>query len=336
MMTGLTGRTSNPLLRHDAMIVVNELRATFSSWSDRLIALVGVAIALAALNSSLSHRPLAMAATIVLAVAAVIGAGMARIIRRRLDFHACDGVIAADALAHRTRHRYGLSIHMVACGTVTIGTLVGRPETVLLAPAGYLAGAGSYHLARRLVLGEGVARRPTVLRPVRALLRRPISGALAAVLVVLPLLLVRTMETGPLVASIGLLSVIAALLLTIVDDGTVRFMTLSGYRAGRIIGLHARSLLVFVLPTVPACLILSHDLPAIVVAGVVAAALVLMTVRILAYRIHSKRTADTVVGICAAVACLAGFATPMLVPVVVIAILWHLHRRSVPATWMLA
>jgi hypothetical protein len=112
-------------------------------------------------------------------------------------------------------------------------------------------------------------------------------------------------------------------------------MTESGYPAGRIIGIHAWSLLIFLILTVFASLVLSDRLVAIVIFGVVLAALIFMTSRILTYRIHSKRTADTLVSVSAGVAFLTGFSMPMLVPVVVIAILWHLHRRSVPATWLL-
>jgi len=74
-------------------------------------------------------------------------------------------------------------------------------------------------------------------------------------------------------ALIGLVSAVAVLLLTMLDDGVVRFMTISGDRTGRIIGLHLRSLLACVLLTVPACLALSDSLGAIVVGivGVLAA-----------------------------------------------------------------
>ena len=46
------------------------------------------------------------------------------------------------------------------------------------------------------------------------------------------------------------------------------------------------------------------------------------------------RSADTLVTICG-IACVTGVAMPMLLPVVVIAILWQLHRRAAPETWLL-
>jgi hypothetical protein len=137
-------------------------------------------------------------------------------------------------------------------------------------------------------------------------------------------------------ALIGMISAGAALSLSGLDHGVVRFMTVSGYRARQIIRIHARALSVFLLLAMIACSALSSSLVAIVVGGVVLAAFILMTARILAYRVHSKRVADTVVSICAAVACLTGIAMPMLLPPVIIGILWHLYRRSVAATWLLA
>lgn len=328
-------RETNSLLRHDRMVVANELRSALSSWSDRVIVPGVILIVLITLRASLFDRPFILAATAVAALAVVAGAGTARVVQRRLEFHAYDGAIAADALAEATRRRYILSVHAMACGIVASCALIGRPATVGLAVIGYLVGAGSCHMARRLMSRGDVARRPALLRSVGALLQSPIAGALAAMPIVLSLLLLGSIEPGPMAAFIGMVSAVAALLLTTLDAAVVRFMTVSGYPARRIVRIHARALSVFLLLTVLACLVLSRGLVAIVVGCVVLAALALMTARILAYRIHPKRTADTVVSICAAVACLAGVTMPMLLPFVVVAILWHLHRRSGSATWLL-
>jgi len=331
-----TGRIKAALLRHDRMIVANELRSVLFSWKDRLIALAVLLMALAAVRSWLSDRPFIIAAVAVATLAAATGAGAARTIGRRLDFHAQDGVVAADALTQDVRRHYILSIHALVCGVVSICAAVGRPQAALLAPIGYLIGAGACHVASRVVRANALPRRSPLRRAIRPFLQRPISGVLAAALVLLPVLFLKSIDPGPLAAFIGLLSVAAALVLTMLDYGIVRFMTESGYRARRIIGVHARSLLVFLGSAALACLALSGSLVAIVVVGVALAALVLMTARILAYRVHAKRTADTIVSIYVGVACLAGFAMPVLLPAVVIAILWHLYRRSIPATWLLS
>jgi hypothetical protein len=60
-----------------------------------------------------------------------------------------------------------------------------------------------------------------------------------------------------------------------------------------------------------------------------------MATRILAYRIHARRTADLVVGGCAMVVIVTGAAMPMLLPFVAAAILWQLSRRAAAMTWLL-
>lgn len=190
-------------------------------------------------------------------------------------------------------------------------------------------------MASRATAGQRDLFRPAFLRSIRAFLQKPVAGVVAAVVVILPLVLFRSSEAGPRPAFIGVISAIAALSLTVLDHATIRFMTLSGFRAGRVIGIHARSALIFLMLVVPACLALDSSFTAIVVGVVVVAALILMTVRILVFRVHAKRIADAIASICATAICLAGYAAPMLLPLIVIAVLWHLHRRSAPATWIL-
>ena len=331
----MTGRKKPGLLRHDRMIAANELRSALSSWSDRLIAIAAVLIALVAVRSVLSHRPLIFAAAAVAALATAIGAGAARMIEHRVDFHCGDGVLAADALAEGGRRHYALSIHALVCVIVTICAVIGRPAAAVLSPIGYLIGAGICHVACRVVPTGASPRRFSPFPEIRRLLQRPISGAFAAIPALLPLLLLRSIEPGSMAAVIGLVSAVSALLLTMLDYNVVRFMTESGYPAWRIIGIHARSLLTFLILTVVASMVVSDRLVAIVICGVVLAALIFMTIRILAYRIHSKRIADTLVSICAGFACVTAIMIPVLVPVVVFAILWHLHHRAVPVTWLL-
>lgn len=334
-MSDAPSRRNVALLRHDRMIVANELRSVLFSWKDRLIALAVLLSALAAARASLSDCPFIIAATAIAVLAAATGAWIARIIGSRLDFHSQDGVLAAHALIKEVRRHYILSIHALVCGVVSICAAVSRPEAAALAPIGYLVGAGICHIASRVVLANARPRRSSPLRAIRRLIRRPISGALVAIPVLLPLLFLKSIAPGSTAAFIGMLAAAAALALTMLDYGAVRFMTESGYGAPKIISLHTRPLLIFLTLAALASLALAGSLVAISVVGVVLAALVLMTARILAYRVHSKRTADTLVSICAGAVCLAGIAMPMLLPIVVIAILWHLYRHSISATWLL-
>lgn len=328
------GRKQERLLRHDRVMVANELRFALTSWSDRLIVLAVVLTVLVAVRSALSHRSFIIAAAAVAGFATAIGAAAARMIERRLDFHSQDGVLAADALTEDARRNYTLSIHALVAGLVTVCALIGRPNAAVFAPIGYLIGAGIAHIACRTVLSETSPRRPVLLRNIPRLLQRPISGAVVAIPVVLLLLLLTSSEPGQRATVIGVVSAVITLMLTTLDYHVVRFMTESGYSARRIISIHARSLAIFFITSVLASLILSVMLVSVVIVAVVLAALIFMTSRILAYRIFPKRTADTLVSICGIV-CLAGVAMPMFLPVVVIAILWQLYRRAAPVTWLL-
>lgn len=335
-MEETTGSRKAGLLRHDRLIVANELRSALSSWSDKMIALALLVSALVAARSTLSDRPFLFAATAIAALATAVGARAAWMIEARVDFHAEDGVLAADVWAETVRRHYALSVHAWVCAIVTLCALIGRPTAAVLAPIGYLIGAGISHVARRVVPAGESPRRSSPFRGIEKVLQRPIAGAMAAVPVVLVLLLFRSIEPERMAILMLAVSAVAALVLTMLDYHVVRFMTESGYSAGRIIGLHARSLLTFLIPTLVASLIWSDRLVTIVIVAVVLTALTFMTSRILAYRIHSKRTADTLVSLGAGLVALTAFSMPMFLPVVVMAILWQLHRRARPVTWLLA
>lgn len=334
-MADTTDRGKAGLLRHDRLIVANELRSALSSWSDRLIALAVLVSALVAARSALSHRPFLFAATAIAALATAVGARAAWMIEGRVDFHSEDGVLAADARVEHVRRHYVLTVHTWLCAIVTLCALIGRPTAAVLAPIGYLVGAGISHVARRVVpVGES-PRRSSPFRGIEKVLQRPIAGVVVAIPVVLVLLLFRSIEPERMAILMLPLSGVAALALTMLDYHVVRFMTESGHSAGRIIGLHVRSLLTFLIPTFGVSLIWSDRLVTIVIVGVVLTALTFVMSRILAYRIHSKRAADTLVSLGAGVVALTAFSMPMFLPVVVMALLWQLHRRARPVTWLL-
>ncbi|MGV3710242.1 MAG: hypothetical protein ACO1Q7_15520 [Gemmatimonas sp.] len=321
-------------LQHDRMIVANALRFSLSSWSDRLFAPALVVIGLFAIRSALADRPFIFAATAVASIATAAGAGAARLIERRVVFHCQDGVVAAHALAQGARLRYALPIHALVSAILTVCALIGRPAAALLAPVGYLIGAGLGHVVCRQALAD-TSRRPIVsLRVINRQLQRPIAGACAAALVVLPQLLLPSVEPNAIATTVGILSAVVALLLTMLEYDVIRFMTESGYSSGRIIGIHARPVVIFCCVAVVVSLTISDTLVAIGILGVALAALILLRVRILAYSVHPKRIADTLVSVCGII-CFAVITMPMLLPVVAIAIIWKLHRSAASATWLL-
>jgi hypothetical protein len=328
-------RSSHNLLRHDGTIVINEMRSVFSSWTDRLLAIAILPIALVAIHRSLAHRPFVVAASVVSALAVIVGGGAARLIHHRLEFHAYDGVLAIDAMAPRSRRHYRAACHVLALSGLCVAVLVARPGLVAFGVAGYLAGTTISLLATRLTVQQGILRRFAISRTIRVYLQRPRAGIPAAILVLFVLLSARTLDAGPRSALTGIITVAAVLSLTSLDDAVIRFMTISGYRAWSIAGLRARGALILLAITTPICLIASERLVAVIVGAIVLGGLVLMTMRILVYRIHARRAADMIVSVCVAVVCITGFAAPLLLPLTTAAIFWQLHRGSRAKTWML-
>jgi len=326
----------SPLVRHDRMIAGNSLRSALSRRGDRLFVGAMAVIALVALHHLLAGRPLPIAIGLVGIASALVGMGLADLVHRRLAFHASDGVLAADALHRDTRRDFGLVLHLAGSALVLRVALIGRPDAALVAPAAYLAGAALGHGVRAVLPRPGARAKDLVPRALQAFLRRPVSGALAAGMLILILPALGAFDVARGAAFAGILGAGAALMLTTVDDAAVRFMTLSGYPAGRIIGRQARPLLLCLALTLPAAVLLSRGMAGLAIAGAGAAALALMAARVLAYRVHDRRIADLVLGLCVVACALAGLTFPPAVPLVVLAILWGLARRSAPATWRLA
>lgn len=330
-----TSQKKTRLLKHDRAIVANELRAALSSWSDRLTIVAALLFVLAAVRFALADRPFIFAATAVAGMATVGGAGVARLIERRMDFHSQDGVLAADALADNARRHYALPIHAVVAVIMTACTAIARPTAVAFAPIAYLIGALFQHVAYAVVHRQLSARRSLSLRAVRRVLRRPVTGAFAALPMILLMLLNRSLELSQLVTAIALLTVATALVLTMLDYHAVRFMTECGYTAGRIFGVHARPVLIFLILAAITPMAMSDRYLAPVVFGTVLVALMVMAGRIFAYRVYSKRTADTLITFCG-IACVSAIVMPILLPVLIIAILLQLYRQSVRVTSLLS
>ncbi|MEG3145140.1 hypothetical protein U1839_10815 [Sphingomonas sp. RT2P30] len=333
------GKRATDLFRYDATIIRNEAHAAFPNWTDRLLGLVLLVVALAVARAALGDRAFIVAAVAVATLAFLVGAATARLIERRLAFHAYDGVLAADALIPASRRHYALAGHAVALAGTALATLVARPTLLAIAIAGYLVGATIRHLgsflAQRFATPQFAGLRPFDSRALWCWLEQPLAGAAGAIPLLLILVATARDEAAAAPVLAALVTAITALALTALDDGVVRFMTLSGHPAWAIIARRARATLVFTLLAVPICLATATPLVAGLVGVVAAASLLLMATRILAYRIHARRTADLVVGGCAMVVIVTGAAMPMLLPFVAAAILWQLSRRAGAMTWLL-
>lgn len=312
------------------------VRATFAGWHDRAIAAFMVLAALAVAHAWFADRPWTVAAWTAVAAGTLIGIGAGRLVRTRLTFHAFDGLLAADALHPQARRRYTTAWHGVGLALLAAVTLIVRPSLLVVGMPAYLAGV--------LIAGlTGGVRMPTQIagtaRPgwtLRAWSHRPIAGTAAATVLLLLLWPARTLGTNALMTVIGIGTVLLALTLTSVDDAIVRFMTMAGHGSWRIIGRHSKGMATFLAIAVPGCWAWLGPVAGGIVAATAGAMLVLLTLRVFAYRLHTKRFADLLVSILAGLLMLVAYSMPVALPVIALAMLWQLQRRARAKTWLLA
>jgi len=292
--------------------------------------------ALAVARSWFADRSWTVAVWAAVGAGIIAGLGAGRLVLARLAFHGFDGLLAADALHPESRRRYMAACHGVGAALLAAVTLIVRPSLLMVTVPAYLGGVSTAGLTSAVRTGGNGAAGMRPGRIVRAWLRRPAAGCAGAMILLSSLLPVRTLEAGALVTIVGGETVLLAVALTVVDDATVRFMTLAGHGSGRIVLRHARAMAMFVGIALPGCWLALGPIAASVVGAASTVMLLLLAMRVLAYRLHRKRFADCLVSILAGLLMLAAYATPLLVPFVVAAVLWQLQRRSGPKTWLLA
>lgn len=152
----------------------------------------------------------------------------------------------------------------------------------------------------------------------------------------LSLLPARALDMSALMAAVGLETALLALIMTSVDDALVRFRTIAGHGSGRIISAHVQAVASFLAVTVPGGWVMLGPIAAGIVAAAGAAMVLLLILRILAYRLHAKRFADFLVSILAGLLILVAYTMPVLLPFVALAMFWQLQSRGRAKTWLLA
>jgi len=167
---------------------------------------------------------------------------------------------------------------------------------------------------------------------VRSGLNRSVAAATVLLLALLP---ARTLGTNALMAVVGIGTVLLALILTSVDDAIVRFMTIAGHGSRHIIARHIRGLASFLAVAVSAYWVMLGPIVAGIVAAVCAAMMLLVSLRVLVYRLHAKRFADLLVSILAGLLMLVAYSMPVVLPVIALAMFWQLQRRGRAKTWLL-
>lgn len=332
----VTDSIGGPLFRHDMLIAANSAKAIFNRWLDRMILSVFALGGLAVIRSWLLDRLWTTAALAVLAASLAVGIGVGRMVEARLAFHAFDGVLAAEALHPPTSSRYRAAWHGIGLVVLTAIALIARPSLVMIAVGGYAAGLLAAELLRRLSMPWSLAGRRRPVWVFRRWLHLPGTGAVAAMALLLSLLPAHGLAANILMAFVGTAALLLTFALTIVDDSVVRFQTIAGHGSWRIIGSSARGVAAFALVAIPGCWLVNGPAVAGVVAAVIGAALLFMILRILAYRLHTKRFADLVLSFVVGLMLLIAYAIPVAVPVVGVMVFWQLHRRGTAKVWLLA
>lgn len=326
----------NRLFHQDRLIASNTIRATFASWHDRAIAAIMLVAALAVVRSWFADRPWTIAAWAALVAGTMIGIGTGRLVATRLAFHAFDGVLAADALRAQTRRRYMTAWHCVGIAMLVALTLIARPSLLVVSLPAYLAGALIAGLTGGFVMPKRIAGTTRSGWTLRAWSYRPIAGMTAAMALLLSLLPARSLGTNALMAVVGIGTTLLALMLISVDDAVVRFMTVAGHGSRRVVSFHSKGVATFLVVAGLGCWLMLGPVAAGIVAVTGAAMLLLLTSRILAYRLYGKRFADLLVSILTGLLMLVAYSMPVALPVIVLAILWQLQRRGRTRTWLLA
>lgn len=313
---------------YDRRIVVNDIRATFARWQDRLTAMIGLLIIIAGVRTWFVDRPWAVAAWAGLAAGGIVGVTAGRLIASSLAFHALDGSLAADALHLPTRQRYMIAWHATGLLVLAAVTLVARPTLVIVSVPGYVAGAliGGWSFGFAIpALGRRKFRHDNTRRRIKSWAQHPRAGIVGAAILTLSLVsLANLLSPHVMLGLVGIEAAMLVLTLTVVDHGIVRFLTIAGHSSWRIVARQARGAMLFVGLAAPVCAFTFGAVAAGIVATVSAAALLLMAIRILSYRLHGKRSADFLVSILTALLILVAYSMPFLVPVVAFAIIWQL------------
>lgn len=324
------------LFRQDRLIAWNTTRGTFPTWHDRAIAALLLLPALAAAHGWIVASPWRTAAWIAAAVSTVIGIGVGHLVAKRLAFHAFDGLLAADALLSGTRRRYKAVLYGVGLALPSAGVLMGRPSLLIISVPAYLIGVLAAALGGNFMATKRLTGTPHAMWTFRAWSRRRVAALSAAATLLLSLFLASSTGPQSQVAVAGFGTFLLTMVLTSVDDAVVRFMTLAGHGSWRVVAYHGRGAASFLAIAVPGCWALAGMIAAAVVVSTASAMLLLLTLRIFTYQLHTRRFADTLVSILAGTLVLVAYSMPLALPILAAAILWQLRRRVQAKTWLLA
>jgi hypothetical protein len=325
----------NSLLRHDGQIMVNQIRRIFGRWQDGLLISIFFLAVPPMLKVLFADRPWTVMAGIALAGGLGCGIAVGRLVWERLVYHSDHGVLAADALCRPTRMVYGGVWHGIAMTGLAVLTLIVRPSALPIGLLGYAIG-GLLVLVIALVwkLGPVVSRMRLGFNLLDAC-HRPSTGIAAALILLFSLLSVRVQGTDAMMTVAVIQTVLFTLPLTSVNDRVVRFMLIVGHGTLPTIAHHAKGLTGFFALAVTSCWLITTPAVAGAVVAISGAALLLLGLRVLTYRLYNRRLAELVLFVIIGLLTTLAFTVPVAVPFCVVAVLWQLQRKSAAKRWLL-
>lgn len=325
------------MFAHDVSILLTSARASFA-WRDRVALTLAFALLIAGLRSVIIEQPDNLVWASAFGVGIVAGFAVARSILKRLSYHASDGMLAADALVCVRRWGYAVWFHALAVAGLSFSVAMVGGWLTLPFLTGYLCGMALGH-GSSLLRFQGfpaIARIAQWGRTALAWTRDRRAGIVAALLVTALLLPLAGLDGSASLLAAASATGIAMLVLTTVDHGSVRFMAMSGYGVRGALRVHLLPGFWFLVLAVFLGVVIHGPAIGTVIAGIAIASLGLQALRVLAYRIHTKRVGDWLVAISVGVVALVAWSLPFVAPIVLTVIFWHLYRRATASTWLIA
>jgi hypothetical protein len=327
------------LFRYDLRISANAVNRAITRWHDRAIALAVLVMGITALRSWFRPLEWQTATWIAVGLGLLAGIGSGGAIRARLESHSADGPLAAEALSTGSRRRYAVTCHLAALALLLFVSILVRPSLLACTSAGYVAGAAVAQASALPGLPAMLRNRPRreIVRVIKSWLREPRAGAWAAAVLIASLVLLHQ-SAAPRSAVLPGSGILAALLvsaLTMVDDQVIRFMAMAGHGSRKSVWRHIRGLTLFMAISIPVCTLGFGPEAGGIVAAVGLGALLLLVLRVLAYRVHGKRLADLLLLAGAGMFVLAASSAPFLLPPIFAMMLWHMQRQASRRSWLI-
>lgn len=357
----LRARGVSRLLLFDIIILRNGFVAAFASLRDRILLAVILTLFGAWIANSARSGASQWEWPLVAAGALMLGASVQARLARRLDDFVTDSPLAADALEAASRHRYTAAWHLIAItAAILFALLIGQPRLALALPA-YAIGALLAVLWRTIPRPQFMHRARTATRPStptaslkpqsawaamtssvaqrqigvasRSIPLFAILGGTAAVATIIAAML--QFATTPLAAEavFALTAIGLAVRLSRVDHEIVTFISFAGFGPWASVAPHAAASAITGMCMVGSASLLGSRF-ALLASLIFAGGLIILTLRVLAYRLYPKRQADLALTLALGAAGLIGSGAPFLLPPMLVLFILVLAWRARSTTWL--